>query len=101
MSALTVAARPSADVFIACRNAPYVGQVRKRTWRPPIISDIQPNDPVWHGRFRDFWDLQARTYGLKFGAYTWRAWEDADGPLVTTWAIVEAIMPGERVSARQ
>lgn len=94
-------ATPVEAVYVALRASPYVGQVRKRTWRPPIISDIQPNDPLWNGRFRAYWDLQARTYGIKFGAYTWRAWEDENGPLVTTWAIVEAIMPGERVNTRQ
>lgn len=91
-------ARARADVFRTMKNPVRLGELRSRTWRLPLYTGKEADDPVWIKRAHDFWQRQMALYGYVVGDASLMADVDPDvGPVITTHATVLAIIPGDRV----
>lgn len=75
-----------------------VGELRSRTWRCLIPAEGD-DDPLWAERAKDYWQLQERTYGVKFFDRIANAY-DPDLMTMTTFATVERVLPGQRIDMR-
>lgn len=79
-----------------------VGQTRMKSWRG--LYGTQASDPMWFKRCSDYWALQMGTYGVKFNDFQIKVLADParqagapDTAIITTWATVAEILPGQRV----
>ncbi len=88
----------SANVWKTMENPPIVGRVRHKMWRW-LIPPAGEADTVWAERCRAYWELQERTYGLKMSNFTLAI--DWDEGVLITYAVVEAILPGRRLTASE
>lgn len=89
-------------LYRAPRKPIVVGELRMRSWNASTSPPASDLDPVWVKRAKDYWMLQERLYGLRMSGFTLLVGEE-DGllgmfPVVSTYAVVEEILPGERTT---
>ena len=78
------------------RHPAYPGQLRLKTWAF-VVPPRGPLDPEWQRRAKEFWELQAETFGLKFADDQMHVMVDYQSGCVTTAVHVEEVLPGRRV----
>ncbi len=79
-----------------CKNPPFVGQLRLKTWAY-VIAPKGANDPEWIKRAADYWQLQSETYGLRFDDRV-DIMVDYGSGCVTTAVHVAEVLPGRRLT---
>src|SRR5690242_8757284 len=68
--ALRRCGRPVAMSIYRYTKEPYIaGQVRHKAYSF-LIDPSGDDDPVWAQRFKDYWELQQETFGVKFSNFT-------------------------------
>lgn len=70
-----------------------IGELRTKTWRT-LQQDIAQNDKTWAARCAQYWNLQARLYGVQLSNFAMLV-DNHDG-FVSTYATVLDVLPGER-----
>lgn len=70
-----------------------IGELRMKTWRT-LETTVSQNDPTWQARCEQYWNLQARLYGIRLSDIAMIV-NNNEG-FVSTFSVVMEILPGER-----
>lgn len=85
--------------FEAPRGKPFVvGQLRTKVWAAPFTHGVTD---IWARRCQEYWDRIEQRFGVVLTDHR-NAW-DTDpehGSVIATYAVVLAILPGERYPPR-
>jgi hypothetical protein len=76
------------------RKPAYVGQLRMKGWAY-VIPPSGAADPEWIKRAKEFWQLQAETFGLRFEDEILLSVDYGSGCVVSAVHVAE-ILPGRR-----
>lgn len=90
------------SLYRAMKRPAQVGELRMRSWNASLHPPAAEDDPLWVKRCKDYWELQARLYGLRMSDFAMLIGEE-DGllgpfPVVSTYSTVLEVLPGERTS---
>lgn len=81
------------SVYRTPSKEPTKGELRHKVWAY-LIEPTSEQDPIWVQRCKDYWELQAETYGWHMSDFTIAVdWQER---VVVTWSVLQDILPGER-----
>mgnify|MGYP006195744651 CR=1 FL=1 len=81
-----------------CR-AGSVGQLRAKSYSY-LIEPQGEADPIWFERFKSYWLLHEKVYGVEFYDRLTMA-IDRDLRTITCFAVIKRILPGRRVPVHE
>ncbi len=75
-------------------NVLKLGFLLSRTWKAPYTNGLTD---IWRNRAREYWERIEKRFGLILSEHKtdWAVVDDV-GPVVSTYATVRVVMPGER-----
>jgi hypothetical protein len=90
------------NAYRPMKNPAHAGQVRSKTWAMHVfLTENDYQSPLWQKRLREYWERQGQLYGLEMSDFT-ASIEPPDPAtgkpaFITTWSVVKAVLPGERL----
>jgi len=90
---MTISAIASRHTFKKLAKPATVGQLRSKTVAT-LVPPTGDDDPLWRERFREYWELQEKVYGLRMSDFTYVY--DDDIQMVTSFSTVLEVLSGTR-----
>lgn len=88
----------SETIYCTMKNPAHVGEVRAKSWPLALVTGKEHESPLWSQRAREYWERQERRFGLRMSHFTLTVGNFREtGPVITTFSVVEAVLPGRRV----